>query len=102
MASSSSRWSTARACSRSSPSWWSSAGTSSARAPQPVAAVAAQRAAGSPYHLAHGLLDQSDTLVGAESAAAQVAADEAAALNEPLRAVTLTRRLAVPVAGSLS
>ncbi len=55
--------------------------------------IAALRAVGSPYHLAHGLLDQADALRFADPVRARACLDEAALLNEPLQAPLLIRRL---------
>ncbi len=64
-----------------------------------TSAIAELRTAGSPYDLALGLLDQAEYLRGAgEDYAA--ARDEAARLNEPLRAVGITERVAALTADS--
>ncbi|GAB2480032.1 AAA family ATPase [Jatrophihabitans fulvus] len=58
-------------------------------------AVARLREVGSPFHLAHGLLDLADLRRDdGDDDGAATAVDEAAAVAAPLRAATLTRRLA--------
>jgi predicted ATPase len=70
---------------------------SGANAPTLAAAIHGLREHSTPYHLAHGLLDQADYLAGLDSGAAEAAISEARDIGERLRCRPLLDR-----AGSLA